>query len=350
MSTSATVHLPHLDGWRGLAILLVLLGHFAGGMVWLGPFGVALFFVLSGRLMGQLLFIKQVPLTTFFFRRASRILPAFWLFVIAMYIYAGWFQKDPYQASAGELLATMTFFRTYLPGEAGSIFTRAWPIGHLWSLNVEEHSYIFLGLGALLCRRLDRPMVTKLFLSASVLFVTMLNAYYIVSPPAGTSPAYIRSEVASLGILSGAALWYWRERGGAAWLGRLPAFIPVLTFLVAMLCMWKFPIRGIDRIVVPLGLAVSVVLIDRLPAAVLAVLAWRPLRWLGVCSFSLYLWQQPPFVALLKGEISPLPALMVGLAAGTLSYYAFENPLREMINSWWARRHPAPGPVLRGAQ
>lgn len=350
MSSSPTVHLPHLDGWRGLAILLVLLGHFAGHVVWLGPFGVALFFVLSGRLMGQLLFIKEVALPTFFFRRASRILPAFWLFVLSMYVYARWFQPIPYHPDMAELLSTLTFLRTYLPGGGGSIFTRDWPIGHLWSLNVEEHSYIFLGIGAVLCRRLNNTLVTKLFLSASVVLVVLLNAWFIAFPPPQvTGPWYIRSEVASLGILSGAALWYWRERGGAAWLGQLPSFVPVLSFLVAMLCLWKFPIRGIDRIVVPLGLAVSVVLIDRMPGPILALLGWRPLRWLGLCSFSLYLWQQPPFVALLKGEISPLPALLLALGAGTLSYYAFENPLRIKINNWWERRRAAAAPALRGA-
>lgn len=349
MTPSPTVHVPHLDGWRGLAILMVLIGHFAGHAVWLGAFGVSLFFVLSGRLMGQLLFIKEVALPTFFFRRASRILPAFWLFVLSMYVYAKWFQTVPYSVSNGELLSTLTFLRTYFPAGGGSIFTRDWPIGHLWSLNVEEHSYIALAIGALLCRRLNNALVTKLFLTASVLIVIALNVWFSVSAPQGAGPWYIRSEVASLGILSGAALWYWRERGGADWLGKLSSFVPVLSFLVAMLCLWKFPIRDIDRIVVPLGLAVSVVLIDRMPKAVLALLGWQPLRWLGLCSFSLYLWQQPPFVALLRGEIGAPAALLLALTAGTLSYYVVENPLRLAINNWWDRRHGATKPALGSA-
>lgn len=81
-------HIPYLDGWRGVAIVLVLIGHFNDiGLVWLGPFGVMLFFALSGRLMCELLFIKKVELVTFFFRRFSRILPTFWLFLLIVFLY-----------------------------------------------------------------------------------------------------------------------------------------------------------------------------------------------------------------------------------------------------------------------
>jgi peptidoglycan/LPS O-acetylase OafA/YrhL len=122
-----------------------------------------------------------------------------------------------------------------------------------------------------------------------------------------------------------------------------------MTFVVATLCVWKFPLGGLDRVIVPLCLAVSLVFIDCLPRTILTMLTWQPLRWMGLTSFSMYLWQQPPFVALLKGEIAPLPALAIAVAAGTLSYYFFENPLRIAINERWDRRKSAAKAALHHA-
>ncbi|TIU24619.1 MAG: acyltransferase, partial [Mesorhizobium sp.] len=74
--------LAYLDGWRGLSIALVLIGHFfpVPGIN-LGVLGVEFFFVLSGRLMGEILFIERFPLKKFFKRRFSRIYPALLVFV-----------------------------------------------------------------------------------------------------------------------------------------------------------------------------------------------------------------------------------------------------------------------------
>src|SRR5690242_12338797 len=134
-------HLAHLDGWRGLAISGVLLAHFAGTGSWgTGRLGVDLFFVLSGFLMSSILFEQQTPLPTFYRRRISRILPVFFLYLLVIF---GVFAALGHVVSPIEALASFTFTRTYV-GER--IWSSAFPIGHLWSLNVEEHSYIALSL------------------------------------------------------------------------------------------------------------------------------------------------------------------------------------------------------------
>ena len=65
-------HFDYLDGWRGLAIIFLLIGHFypVPGINF-GHFGVNLFFVLSGLLMSRLLFVKSVPIPLFYKRRIS---------------------------------------------------------------------------------------------------------------------------------------------------------------------------------------------------------------------------------------------------------------------------------------
>ena len=84
-----TEHVNYLDGWRGLAIALVLESHFVGLLpVAAGRFGVDVFFCLSGFLMSGLLFIQRQSLVTFYKRRVSRIMPAFFAFVITVYLFA----------------------------------------------------------------------------------------------------------------------------------------------------------------------------------------------------------------------------------------------------------------------
>jgi hypothetical protein len=85
-----TKHVDYLDGWRGGAILLLLVGHFAalptisGHSFYTGRLGVECFFVLSGRLMAEILFLRQIPIGIFYWRRISRIFPALWLFLGAL--------------------------------------------------------------------------------------------------------------------------------------------------------------------------------------------------------------------------------------------------------------------------
>jgi len=75
----------YLDGWRGVSILLVLIGHFTGlpAIRW-GQLGVELFFALSGRLMAQILFVDGFPLRPFFARRFSRVWPGLLVLVLVL--------------------------------------------------------------------------------------------------------------------------------------------------------------------------------------------------------------------------------------------------------------------------
>ena len=74
--SSTNRHIPYLDGWRGLAVAFLLLGHFfpVDGINF-GTVGVHLFFVLSGLLMTRILFVQKVPLALFYQRRIARIFP-----------------------------------------------------------------------------------------------------------------------------------------------------------------------------------------------------------------------------------------------------------------------------------
>jgi peptidoglycan/LPS O-acetylase OafA/YrhL len=141
--------IPSLDGLRALSILLVIIGHVAGmpgvspnlAILSRGGFdaalGVRVFFVISGFLITHLLIGEQaktgsISLPHFYLRRTLRIFPASYtlLIVVAVAAHFGVFELRP-----GDLLAGFTYTMNYHPD-------RAWTLGHLWSLSVEEQFYL----------------------------------------------------------------------------------------------------------------------------------------------------------------------------------------------------------------
>ncbi|MCP4547887.1 MAG: acyltransferase [bacterium] len=158
-----------LDVLRGLAILLVIGNHFitppdsAGCLrplaLWLFRFGwtgVDLFFVLSGFLIGGLLFNEIRNSGTFDFRRfiirrGLKIWPAYLVYILAVYALLVLFGDDTTGSALHRLVPNLLHLQNYL----GS------PRGHTWSLAVEEHFYLLLPLFLLIAlrgKRNDTPL------------------------------------------------------------------------------------------------------------------------------------------------------------------------------------------------
>ena len=139
---SPAEHSLLLDNWRGWAIIFVIGGHFAHvPAVDAGRVGVELFFVLSGRLMADLLFVRQTPIPTFFQRRFTRVLPLSLLFVATAWFA---FPPGPLYLPDRAALASLGMLVNYtqLIGASAPV------TDHYWSLCVEEHSYLVLSVVA----------------------------------------------------------------------------------------------------------------------------------------------------------------------------------------------------------
>ncbi len=292
------------------------------------------FFVLSGYLISSLLFLKKESLKDFAVRRASRILPVFLLFVFAMLVYAENFQSAHYDVTTRELLPTLTFVRSYFPSDL-NIFARSWPIGHLWSLNVEEHGYLYLALAALVIRRVRNEYAAPALLIFTTAAIVACTFYYARHPPAGASDWRLRSEVAALGLMSSAALRVTAGRLAIDWRKAVPPLLPVLTLATAVACYATEVVKG-GYMIGPLCLAFTVNFLHCAPALLRRLLSSGLLRWLGACSFSMYLWQQPFYHAVLHDRVAAPLALAAAVCAGALSFYSIEKPARRFLNRAWA--------------
>lgn len=329
MDTQLLKTIPYLDGWRGLAILLVLYAHFflsAGGEL-----GVTMFFVLSGFLVSGLLFERETRIKTFFWRRATRILPTFWLYLAVMTCYSGMLQPVSYAIPVKEMLATLTFLRTYLP-QGQSIWSAQWPIGHLWSLNVEEHAYLLLALAAVLARALGSARVNRLILSGSIVGMCLTIFYYSRRPPADASPWMLRSECAALGLVASAWIRTYRPVAPMKVIRTGHWTITPLALCSGLLCYAPGAPYLAAPGLAPLLLAVAVNYLDSAPMSVLRFLSLKPLRWFGLCSFSLYMWQQPFYKALALYGLPRTAALVLAMIVGASMFYFFERPVRLYLN------------------
>jgi peptidoglycan/LPS O-acetylase OafA/YrhL len=312
-----------LDGWRGLAILLVLQSHFLPNHRFdSGRMGVCIFFSLSGMLMSEILFVRRVPLGTFYRRRISRVLPAFVVFVCIVFGISAWRHGA---ASMTEFLATLLFLRTYVPADPG-IWQSALPIGHIWSLNVEEHCYLFLGVLSTWAAVRGREATV---LAIVVLASFLLYAAYLHVPSLADIDFELRTEVASAYLLASAA-YHLAKRHVVQW---VKPWMPLATLTVAAVCFLPQARWWETAIVAPLALAFTVNHLQGLAPVLRRVLELQPVRLFGLWSYSIYLWQQPFY--LMSGDLPSSVTFAGAMAAGLASFYLLEQPLRSWLNTRW---------------
>lgn len=324
-----TKHILYLDGWRGLAILCLLIGHFSPvRAISFGSVGVALFFVLSGLLMARVLFIQQTDFGTFYRRRIARVFPSVAVFLAVVALI---FAVSGTRISAIEFLSALTFTNNYFLVDKWTM-----PLGHIWSLSVEEHSYVILSLAACWCRaRGGRGIAAMGLILAAILFAIAL---YALIPEVPVKRYYLRTEVASFGIFASglALLAVTHQKLRLDW-----SWVAPVALLAGILAHWWSVPPGV-RVV--LGAGALAVAINAMPAAprwFLSIFEAAWLRRLGVYSFSLYLWQQPFYQLYRHHGMSPVLGLALSLVAGWAAFHLIENPARTYLNRKW-RARPAP--------
>jgi peptidoglycan/LPS O-acetylase OafA/YrhL len=297
--------------------------------------------------MTQLLFVTAVPLPTFYRRRLSRIVPAF---VVMLCVVTSWWAISGRQIDWREVVAAAFFVNNYTLHAP----TRM-PFGHIWSLSVEEHSYILLSLAALLVRR-TRLVPDPVIIGGAALCAACGLWYWSrFSGPALDFGLWLHTEVAAYGIfLSGGLLLLLRNR-------QLPV-LPWLLFPImvgAGIALHWWSIAAPVRTILGVGLfALAINLLRAAPTVIQSVLSMRLLRQLGIWSFSIYLWQQPFYLAAHHNELAPSVALGLAIAAGIFSFYFIEQPMRAYLNGYKGgkldrsreKQPPVasePGPALR---
>ncbi len=325
---TGTIRVGTWDGWRGTAILLVLCGHFYDlEWVWEDRMGVDIFFVLSGMLMSTILFEKRLSLKDFYIRRLSRVYPVLLVYVTAIFGFS-WLQDLNFSHS--EITGSLLFLRTYYPSEPG-IWSSEVAIGHLWSLNVEEHAYLILSI--LTLALINRKYIGILLLALGCGSVGLGFYYYSTLSIEDFRLFLIRTESAIVFIFFSAGYGLLKRRG--EWKGH--PVLPALCLCGGLLCYAEALPLWLIFSVSPVLLSIAVNHLDNLHKPLNWILTVAPLRYLGIYSYSIYIWQQFFYE---YAWVYPMPKPLVSLltiAVGVLSYHALENPVRKFINTRWSK-------------
>ncbi|MGH3301720.1 MAG: acyltransferase family protein [Streptosporangiaceae bacterium] len=371
-------YMPGLDGLRAVAVLAVIAFHEQFAWAPGGLLGVSLFFTLSGYLITDLLLGKWVNtgrlhLGSFWARRARRLLPALFVMLIVV---TGWVTvlgRSHLANLRGAVAAAATYSSNwYLIVVNQSYFARfapPQPLDHLWSLAVEEQFYLLwpwlLLIGLLCVRRRGQSGVRWLVLPTLALAAASAIAMYVLYHPAvDPTRVYEGTDTRASGLLIGAALaMAWPSRRAArarTATSRLLDGPAVLGLVIIALMIWRvgqyspFLYQG-GLIVLSVATAAVIAAVACPGSLVGAALGWRPLRWIGVRSYGIYLWHFPVIVLttpanatedLLRAAVQV--AATIVLAA--LSWRYVEEPIRSgAIERAWrrlrSRRLAALGPA-----
>lgn len=335
-----------LDGVRALAFLLVFDFHINHAGVWgdgnnpwisalfsVGRTGVTLFFILSGFLLflpytQALLFEKDwPPPKIYYIRRILRIFPAYFfsLFILVMFTQPSFIQPHNWRLFVHFLTFTMGYSNSGLIN------------GPYWTLAVEFQYYLILpliALGILGLTRLVRPEKRLWVIVGSLIamiiwgLVTDYYGAYFVSHPDqtfliprpllnvvlfvvyGDHSKFLEDfavgmliAVGYLSIMNSPRkdLYLLRMRRLLPWL--LILFIALFVYVAMANYTLPFVPRVLQFQSVPwmnefsfalcYGYLVTAVLFNRSDGWLVRVFSWTPLRWLGLISYSLYIWHRP---------------------------------------------------------
>ena len=259
---------PGLDGVRALAVLSVL--GFHEGLSWLpgGFLGVDIFFVLSGFLITDILASKfardgNVGLSTFWQRRARRLLPALGLMLVTVTAAVTVLEPDQRSTLPPALLGAVTYTSNWFQAFAHqSYFSQYGPppvFQHLWSLAVEEQFYVLwplVLLGVMFLLRNRALRIVFAWLAAVASAVAMALVYHKGSDP---SLVYYGTDTHAAGLLIGAALALtWPLKKVAATAGKLRMTFDVLGGIGIVVLAWSiWHLTGPDPFVYPYGLVIA---------------------------------------------------------------------------------------------
>lgn len=305
--------IPALDGWRGLAILLVLIDHLVHGSYrWklyrAGPHGVTIFFVLSGFLITSKLIEGPVDLKRFYIRRFFRLMPAAWIFLAFLGVFGVLFRPT---MSRSDALGCIFFYRNYV-GDKQML------TAHFWSLSLEEQFYVVWPCILLLAGIRKSRWIAAIATLACASYRYLRWEHYI------NVPFDLRTEVRADAILAGCLLaLLFEDPSFRSFVERSATFYVVPSIAVLLFCFGRFhsmpPLFEVLSIVALLAATLT-----HPDSAAARALANPVLVKLGVVSYSLYLWQQ--FFVSIPGLLGII-ILSLGLPLCAIgSYYLIERP------------------------
>jgi peptidoglycan/LPS O-acetylase OafA/YrhL len=343
MTHTAAGYRPDIDGLRAIAVLAVILYHFAYQNLPGGYFGVDIFFVLSGYLITRIIhgeiLAGRFTVRGFYERRVRRILPALLALLAFCSVIAGLILlPSDLVRFAKSLLAALAFGANIFAWRDTDYFSPLAdqkPLLHTWSLGVEEQFYILFPLLLwLLARHWPRRTLPVIVAITAASFALNILAHRFGTATAAFYLLPTRAWELGVGAILALASARRAPAGATGWMSEVSAGLGLALVAVALVApgVIRLPDHGVVLAVA--GTALLVGSGERGNTLVSRLLGATPLVWVGLISYSLYLWHWPAIVFskyYLVRELRPLEAAALGVlmfAAAALSWHFVERPFR----------------------
>ncbi len=330
--------IPSLDGFRAISIVLVVFSHcrFLDGFppnlyafAKACDVGVNVFFVISGYLITTLLLKEYkrentISFKNFFVKRAFRILPVFFLYLLFICIYNEFISLD---ISKSNFLHAITFTTNFDTD-------KNWFIGHFWTLAVEEQFYLFWPLVFLIFRKRIKPILLLLIAYSCLVRVIIYKFHF--NPSLFLHPFFSVSD----SILVGAFIAVLHFNQPEMFTGKVfkNYYLQALALILIVLFVYTSGHGKWGIVSLPFGNTIIAIAIIYLILSyinlqnnlVFKFLNHRIVTHIGVLSYSIYLWQEFFFgkEAMIFNEfpLNMLAIYFISLA----SYYLWEKPFLQI--------------------
>ncbi|MER9255079.1 acyltransferase [Mesorhizobium sp. M0598] len=335
---------PDISGLRAVAVVPVVLYHAGFSAISGGFIGVDIFFVISGFLITSDI-IERIKndtfsLVEFYHRRVRRIFPALFAMLGACFVIA-WFVLPPGEfisfsksAIAAALSGANVFFyrnTDYFTAAAGSL-----PLLHTWSLAVEEQFYLLWPLALMILMAWLRPWALIIVSALGVASIAAGQYWLPVDQPF----VFYMLPTRAWELLLGGIIALPSVKAMAARLERRPAEIAALAGLALIVASLFIidsdtPFPGLSALGPCIGAALLIAAGIRHQTAVSRALSVSPAAFVGLISYSLYLWHWPllVFLGIYKNRnlfVSERVSIVVAaLLISTLSWRFVERPFRQ---------------------
>jgi peptidoglycan/LPS O-acetylase OafA/YrhL len=342
--------IPSLDGLRAISIGLVILSHlfgtrgfflptWVGNIFALGELGVRVFFVISGFLITSIL-IKEIEVTghislsKFYLRRTLRIFPPYYVFLAVLITLVAF---GVVSLDLRDELHALTYTANYHPG-------RSWNIGHTWSLSVEEQFYLIWPAALILVGKRRGLYGAALLILLLPLLRLLIWQLFQSQIEIGVTFETAADSLATGCVLAGTYGWLKQQRLYNMILSsKLFVLVPLIVLAANALHDRPRLYFFFGFTIMNLGIGACIDwCVTNHTGRIGKVLNSSPLIFVGVISYSVYLWQQI-FLNRYSDSLFcrfPLNLIMVGMAA-LASYYCVEKPalkLRQRVESLYTGR------------
>jgi peptidoglycan/LPS O-acetylase OafA/YrhL len=312
------VLLGHLSGTRNFPSIDLGIGNYA-------HLGVTVFFVISGFLITSLLISEQaatgaISLRLFYLRRTLRIFPASYTYLIVLFALCAFGLINVPRVS---MVCAFTYTINYLPDHA-------WQVGHLWSLSVEEQFYLLWPFAFFVLGR-KKGIGATLSVMALAIFARAGARLFLIGTPYRDLPMFpmVADSLASGCILALTRSWLEKQR----WYLNLFRPVTALATVALILVLNRFAVYTVVGVlgtsIINIGIALLVHRCVFKPRdCVGTFLNWRPVAFIGVLSYSLYVWQQLFLNRSSSSWINAFPEnILLAAGAALASYYGIEQPM-----------------------